>query len=59
MDIVKNDLKQTLEGMIVALFGEVDTRWVNAYFPFTEPSYELEIYFEVSILRFVILRSVK
>ena len=59
VDIVKNDLKQTLEGMIVALFGEVDTRWVNAYFPFTEPSYELEIYFEVSILRFVILRSVK
>lgn len=59
VDIVKNDLKQTLEGMIVALFGQVDTRWVDAYFPFTEPSYELEIYFEVSILRFVIMRSVE
>ncbi|CCI46962.1 unnamed protein product [Albugo candida] len=46
VDIVKNDLKQTLEGMIAALFGQVDTRWVDAYFPFTEPSYELEIYFE-------------
>lgn len=21
------------------------TRWVDAYFPFTEPSYELEIFF--------------
>ena len=28
------------------LFGpECETRWVDAYFPFTEPSIELEVYF--------------
>ena len=25
-------------------------RWVDTYFPFTEPSFELEIYFKVSLL---------
>jgi phenylalanyl-tRNA synthetase alpha chain len=27
------------------LFGDVQFRWVDAYFPFTEPSFELEIFF--------------
>ena len=40
------DLKAALEGMATALFGEVPKRWVDAYFPFTDPSLELEIFFE-------------
>jgi hypothetical protein len=31
--------------MVRALFGDVKLRWVEAYFPFTEPSWELEIWF--------------
>ncbi|CEG46474.1 phenylalanine-trna ligase [Plasmopara halstedii] len=42
---VSNELKQTVEGMAKDLFGDVDMRWVDAYFPFTEPSFELEIFF--------------
>jgi len=44
--IVEEDLKSSLEGMARALFGDVDMRWVDAYFPFTDPSMELEIYFK-------------
>nr|XP_024375204.1 phenylalanine--tRNA ligase, chloroplastic/mitochondrial-like [Physcomitrium patens]PNR54065.1 hypothetical protein PHYPA_007741 [Physcomitrium patens] len=40
------DLKKTLEGLARRLFGEVEMRWVDCYFPFTEPSYELEIFFQ-------------
>jgi phenylalanyl-tRNA synthetase alpha chain len=39
------DLKRGLEGMAMALFGNVQMKWVDAYFPFTEPSFELEICF--------------
>jgi phenylalanyl-tRNA synthetase alpha chain len=40
------DLKQSLEGVARALFGaEAQTRWVDAYFPFTHPSMELEVLF--------------
>jgi len=39
------ELKATLEGLARRLFGEVECRWVEAYFPFTEPSLELEIFF--------------
>lgn len=28
-------------------------RWIDAYFPFTNPSYELEIYFKVLSLSFI------
>mmetsp|Transcript_3645 Transcript_3645/g.4374 ORF Transcript_3645/g.4374 Transcript_3645/m.4374 type:complete len:118 (+) Transcript_3645:1-354(+) len=42
---VEKELKQTLEGMIRAIFGDVECRWIEAYFPFTEPSLELEIYY--------------
>lgn len=27
--------------------GGVEMRWIDAYFPFTNPSFELEIYFQV------------
>lgn len=46
---VKEELKKTLEGMVVELFGDVEMRWVEAYFPFTEPSIELEIFFNVCL----------
>lgn len=28
------------------LFGDVECRWIDAYFPFTDPSFELEIFFK-------------
>ena len=40
------DLKAALEGMIKSVFGDVQLRWVDAYFPFTDPSLELEIFWE-------------
>ena len=42
---VAAELKATLEGLARHLFGPVEVRWVDAYFPFTEPSYEMEIFF--------------
>jgi len=44
--VVGNNMKQTLEGMVSAVFGKVQVRWVDAYFPFTHPSWEMEIFFE-------------
>ena len=43
--IAEQQLKDTLEGMVRAVFGDVKTRWNEDYFPFTDPSLELEIYF--------------
>ncbi|XP_078447232.1 phenylalanyl-tRNA synthetase class IIc family protein [Wolffia australiana] len=40
------DLKNCLEGLACHLFGDVEMRWVDTYFPFTDPSFELEIYFQ-------------
>lgn len=42
---VIEDLKSTLESLNQFLFGVSQFRWVDAYFPFTEPSKELEIFF--------------
>ncbi len=44
--LAEQELKQTLEGLARHLFGDVEMRWIDAYFPFTEPSYELEIFFK-------------
>eukprot|EP01138_Halocafeteria_seosinensis_P012107 gb/GECG01012375.1/.p1 GENE.gb/GECG01012375.1/~~gb/GECG01012375.1/.p1 ORF type:complete len:453 (+),score=55.83 gb/GECG01012375.1/:1-1359(+) len=44
--IVVQDLKEHLEGMIRKIFGDVEMQWIDAYFPFTDPSYELEIFWE-------------
>lgn len=41
-----DDLKQTLEGMVDVLFPGVEKRWNEDYFPFTEPSLELEVFYE-------------
>jgi len=44
---VVNELKSDLEGLGKALFGnDVPDRWIDAYFPFTHPSLELEINFQ-------------
>lgn len=38
------NLKYTLMKLVEHLFGEdVEMRWVDAYFPFTHPSWELEV----------------
>ena len=45
--LVEYSLKQTLVGIVENLCGEgVEMRWVDAYFPFTHPSWELEVLFE-------------
>eukprot|EP00903_Cladosiphon_okamuranus_P019905 g18294.t1 len=44
-EIASQDLKRGLEGLATSLFGDVEMRWVDAYFPFTAPSAELEIFF--------------
>lgn len=41
----EGELKRTLEGLAQHLFGKVEMRWIDAYFPFTDPSFELEIFF--------------
>ncbi|KAK3205659.1 hypothetical protein Dsin_019705 [Dipteronia sinensis] len=45
-DYAAQDLKKCLEGLARHLFGAVEMRWIDTYFPFTNPSYELEIYFQ-------------
>jgi phenylalanyl-tRNA synthetase alpha chain len=44
-DVILDDLKATLEGLSDELFGNCEKRWIEAYFPFTDPSLELEIYY--------------
>lgn len=40
-------LKNHLIGLVQTLFGEnIKHRWVEEYFPFTHPSWELEIFYE-------------
>jgi phenylalanyl-tRNA synthetase alpha chain len=42
--LMEHDFKQTLVGLTKNLFGDkIEYRWVDAYFPFTKPSWELEI----------------
>jgi phenylalanyl-tRNA synthetase alpha chain len=44
--LVEHSLKQTLLGLAHKLFGNnIEYRWVDCYFPFTHPSWELEILF--------------
>ncbi|CAI5468213.1 unnamed protein product [Closterium sp. Yama58-4] len=45
-EFVAGQLKQALEGLARHLFGDVEMRWVDTYFPFTNPSFELEIFFQ-------------
>jgi phenylalanyl-tRNA synthetase alpha chain len=43
---ILQDLKANLEGLAQHLFGPVECRWVDEYFPFTHPSLELEIMYQ-------------
>lgn len=45
-EITEHDLKQTLEGLSKHMFGDVDMRWAGENFPFTDPSLELEIFYQ-------------
>lgn len=43
--MVAADLKKTLEGLMDHLFGPVEKRWADDFFPFTDPSFEMEIFY--------------
>ncbi|XP_072948039.1 probable phenylalanine--tRNA ligase, mitochondrial [Epargyreus clarus] len=45
--LMEAQLKNHLLGLVKALFGtEIKHRWVDEYFPFTHPSWELEIFYD-------------
>lgn len=42
---MEHELKRILGDMVKSLFGpKIQVRWVDSRFPFTQPSFELEIY---------------
>lgn len=47
IDDVEADLKKVLEGLVKYIFGyQIQIRWANDFFPFTDPSWEMEICLE-------------
>ncbi|XP_030388351.1 probable phenylalanine--tRNA ligase, mitochondrial [Scaptodrosophila lebanonensis] len=45
--LMEHEMKHVLVGLTKELFGpRIRYRWVDTYFPFTQPSWELEIYFK-------------
>ncbi|KAI8968022.1 phenylalanyl-tRNA synthetase [Mycotypha africana] len=49
VDLISAHLKHSINFMIRNLFAEekdLKVRWIDAYFPFTSPSWEVEIYYE-------------
>ncbi|CAI9740414.1 phenylalanine--tRNA ligase, mitochondrial-like [Octopus vulgaris] len=47
INLIEEDLKNCLLNLAIHLFGtNIEVRWVPAYFPFTHPSWELEIKYE-------------
>ena len=43
--MISDDLKNVLEGLMDHLFGPVEKKWSEDFFPFAEPSFECEILF--------------
>ncbi|XP_050295382.1 probable phenylalanine--tRNA ligase, mitochondrial [Anthonomus grandis grandis] len=43
--LMEEELKNTLLGLVKSLFGDVKYRWVETTFPFTQPSWELEVFY--------------
>ena len=43
LEDVDKDLHDTLERLVTFLFPNREFRWLNDYFPFTDPSYEMEV----------------
>jgi phenylalanyl-tRNA synthetase alpha chain len=41
--LAERDLKEVLENLARHVFGDVEMKWSGDYFPFTDPSFELEI----------------
>ena len=49
VQICEADLKNCLLGLAKCLFGQnIEYRWVECYFPFTHPSWELEVSLSIS-----------
>jgi len=44
-ELCKRDLQQVLENLARECFGDVEMKWIDEFFPFTDPSLELEINF--------------
>jgi len=44
-EIAQRDLKQVLENLAREVFGDVEMKWSPDNFPFTDPSLELEVYY--------------
>lgn len=45
--LTEHELKTILLGLAKDLFGNnIEHRWIDTYFPFTQPSWELEIYYK-------------
>ena len=44
-EIAARDLKEVLSNLAREVFGDVEMKWSPDSFPFTDPSYELEIYY--------------
>ncbi|XP_055855947.1 probable phenylalanine--tRNA ligase, mitochondrial [Episyrphus balteatus] len=47
LKLAEHELKTILSGLAKDLFGDkIEYRWVEQYFPFTQPSWELEIFYK-------------
>jgi len=42
LNLIVNDMKETMENLFHYLYDESLLRWVPAYYPYTSPSFEVE-----------------